>query len=46
MNKVYMGTGKNAVHNADIWKNKYFLNRMKYIEVSLVKSSGKIYREH
>ena len=24
----------------------YFLNRVKYIEVSLMKSSGKIYREH
>ena len=25
---------------------KYFLNRMKYIEGSFVKSSGKIFREH
>ena len=25
---------------------EYFLNRMKYIESSLIKSSGKISREH
>ena len=40
---------KNVVCNADIWKKKqkyYYLNRMKYIEGSLMKSSGKIFREH
>ena len=41
-----MYTVKNVVHNADIWKNYYFLNRMKYIEDSLMKSSGKIFRKH
>ena len=43
-----MDTVKNVVCNADIWKNtkNYFLNRVKYIEGSLVKSSGKISREH
>ena len=44
-----MDTVKNVVCNADIWKKKqkyYYLNRMKYIEGSLMKSSGKIFREH
>ena len=44
-----MGRVKNVVCNADIWKKKqkyYYLNRMKYIEGSLMKSSGKIFREH
>ena len=37
-----MDTVKNIVRNAEIWKNTkyYFLNRMEYIEDSLVKSSG------
>ena len=39
---IYMDTVKNIVRNAEIWKNTkyYFLNRMEYIEDSLVKSSG------
>ena len=39
---------KKVVHNANIQKKQkyYFLNRMKYIEGSLVKFSGKISREH
>ena len=43
-----MDTFENAVHNADISKNTtiLFLNRMKCIEGSLIKSSGKISREH
>ena len=40
-----------ALNHADIKTEKktqkyYFLNRMKYIEGSLMKSSGKISREH
>ena len=43
-----MDTVKNVVCNDDIWKKKqkYYLNRMKYIEGSLMKSSGKIFREN
>ena len=42
-----MDTVKNVIGNADIWKNKnYFVNRVKYIEGSLMKSSGKISREY
>ena len=37
-----LGHIKNVVHNADFEKIQkyYFLNRMKYIEGSLMKSSG------
>ena len=47
--KIVIDTVKYVVHNADIWKNKkvlFFLNRMKYIEGSLMKSSGNISKEH
>ena len=43
--KQYMDTVKNVVRNVDLWKN-ILLNRLKYIEDSLVKFSGKIFREH
>ena len=43
-----MDTVKNVVRNADIWKKQkyYFLNRIKYIEGSLMKSFGKISKEN
>ena len=44
-----MDTVKNDVRNPDILKNTktiIFLNKVKHIEGSLMKSSGRISREH
>ena len=45
---VFKDTVKNVVPNADISKNMkiFFKQILKYIEGSLMKSSGKISREH
>ena len=47
LNPNYYGHSQKCCTHADIWKNdKKNFNRMKYIEGSFVKSSGKNSREH